>query len=165
MNTTTPASRSLFLFLAWLAAVAVVAVLGALASIEARTFYATLTQPTWAPPGWLFGPVWSTLYLLMAFAAWKVSLLPPSPRRTRALVVFGIQLVANALWSWLFFAWHLGALASIEVLVLLALIAWTLRLFNGLQRAAAWLLAPYLAWVGFASVLCWTMWQLNPGAL
>lgn len=165
MNTSSSPARALVLFLICLTPVVVVAALGAMASIEARSFYASLTQPSWAPPGWVFGPVWSTLYLLMAVAAWKVALLPASALRTRALMLFGAQLLANALWSWLFFAWHLGALASIEVLVLLGLIVWTQRLFRQLQRLAGWLFVPYLAWVSFASVLCWTMWLLNPGAL
>ena len=158
-------ARSWRLFLGWFALVFVVAALGSAASIEARTFYAALTQPSWSPPGRVFGPVWTLLYLLMTVAVWRVARMAPSPQRTRALRVFIAQLVANAAWSWLFFAWHLGALASVEVLVLLALVAWTVREFHALDRMASRLIVPYLGWVGFASILCWTMWRLNPGAL
>jgi translocator protein len=161
----TPRSRtSQWLGLAgWLAAVFVAAALGALASVEAAAFYAQLDKPSWAPPAWLFGPVWSVLYLLMGVAAWLVW---RSPRPDRlALTLFVVQLVANALWSWLFFAWHRGALAAIEVVVLLALIAATVAAFARTSRAAALLMAPYLAWVAFACVLTWTVWRGNPNLL
>ena len=82
-----------------------------------------------------------------------------------ALGLFAAQLGANALWSWLFFAWHRGALATIEVLVLLALIVATIAAFRRCSRLAALLLAPYLLWVGFASALTWTIWRSNPGLL
>jgi tryptophan-rich sensory protein len=82
-----------------------------------------------------------------------------------ALVSFGVQLAVNALWSWLFFAWHRGALAAMEVLVLLALIVATVRAFWPSSRLAAILLVPYLLWVGFASALTWSVWQRNPGVL
>lgn len=137
--------------------------LGAIASVDAASFYAQLSKPGWAPPAWVFGPVWSVLYALMGIAAWLVW------RRRGAIGValawFGVQLVANALWSWLFFAWKLGAAASAEVLVLLALILATMRAFHRHSSAAAWLLLPYLLWVGFAAVLTWSMWLRNPGLL
>ena len=82
-----------------------------------------------------------------------------------ALTLFVAQLAANALWSWLFFAWHQGALASGEVLVLLLLIAATIVAFWRVSRVAAVLLLPYLAWVAFASALTWSIWQRNPGLL
>jgi tryptophan-rich sensory protein len=139
------------------------AALGAIASANAGAFYAQLNKPAWAPPASWFGPVWSVLYLLMAVSAWLVwrSARP----KAAALGVFGAQLAANALWSWLFFAWHRGALAAAEVLVLLALIAWTIAAFRRVSRPAALLLLPYLAWVGFASVLTWSVWRRNPGLL
>ena len=148
---------------AWLLAVVAAAAAGAFASKDAAAFYATLDKPTWAPPAALFGPVWSLLYALMGIAVWLVWRLPP---RTRTpLILFGAQLVANALWSWLFFAWHQGALAAGEVLLLLVLIALTTIAFSRESRLAAALLLPYLAWVGFASALTWSVWQRNPGLL
>jgi tryptophan-rich sensory protein len=137
--------------------------LGAFASRDAGSFYAQLNKPAWAPPASWFGPVWSVLYLLMAVSAWLVW--RSSAPKAAALGVFGAQLAANALWSWLFFAWHRGALAAAEVLVLLALIAWTVAAFRRVSRPAALLLLPYLAWVGFASALTWSVWRRNPGLL
>lgn len=140
--------------------------IGALASVSAGPFYAELVRPTWSPPGWLFGPVWTILYLLMAVAAWLVWRAPQSPALKRvALGLFGAQLVANALWSWLFFGWRLGGLAFADVLLLGVLIACTQFAFGRISKPAAWLLLPYLLWVGFASVLNWTLWQLNPNLL
>lgn len=156
------ASQALAL-LACLLVTFVASALGAFASIEAAAFYAQLAKPSWAPPAGVFGPVWTVLYLLMGIAAWLVW---RSPREHRdALALFGVQLAANALWSWLFFAWHRGALAAVEVLVLLLLIAATVRMFWQCSRLAAILLLPYLAWVAFASALTWSVWQLNPGVL
>ena len=136
--------------------------IGAVASINARSFYAQLTQPAWAPPGWVFGPVWSALYLMMAISAWLVW----RERRLReargAFTLFFVQLAANALWSWLFFTWHLGALAFAEILVLWVLIAATIVAFWRVRPQAGALLLPYLAWVSFASVLAFWMWRLNP---
>lgn len=149
--------------LAWLLAVFAVAVLGAIASVDAASFYAELSKPSWAPPAWVFGPVWSVLYVLMGIAAWLVW---RSPGRNRvALSFFVAQLAANALWSWLFFAWHWGAAAAVEIVVLLALILATVVAFWRSSRSAALLLVPYLLWVSFASVLTWEVWQSNLGLL
>ena len=149
--------------LGWLLAAFAAAALGAVASVDAASFYAQLSKPSWAPPAWVFGPVWSTLYALMGVAAWLVWRSPGSNKI--ALGLFGAQLGANALWSWLFFAWHRGALAALEVLVLLALILATIVAFSRTSRLAALLLVPYLLWVSFASVLTWTVWRSNPGLL
>lgn len=150
----------------WLALCYATAAVGALASVNAKTFYASLAQPAWAPPGWLFGPVWTTLFTLMAVAAWLVWRAPAgTPGRRAALTVFVVQLVFNALWSWLFFVWHSGAGALAEVLLLWALIAWTARAFWRIRPLAGALLLPYLAWVGFASVLTATLWRANPAIL
>jgi tryptophan-rich sensory protein len=151
--------------LAWGVLCFATAALGAVASIEAASFYLQLARPAWAPPGWLFGPVWTLLYAMMALSAWLAWLRPPSPRRNAGLLLFVAQLVANALWSWLFFAWHRGAFAAAEVLVLWALIAATIVAFLPVRRAAALLLVPYLAWVSFASVLTWAVWLANPAQL
>ena len=149
--------------LVWLLVAFAAAAVGAVASVDAASFYAQLVKPSWAPPAWLFGPVWSALYALMGVAAWLVWRSPGSKRV--ALGVFGVQLAANALWSWLFFAWHRGALAAVEVLVLLALIVATIKAFSRISRVSALLLVPYLLWVSFASVLTWVVWRANPGLL
>lgn len=137
--------------------------MGAVASVDAGSFYAQLTKPSWAPPAGVFGPVWTALYALMGVAAWLVWR-SPGPRRV-ALGLFGAQLAANALWSWLFFAWHQGALAAVEVLVLLALIVATMAAFWPASRVAALLMVPYALWVSFASALTWAVWRSNPGLL
>jgi tryptophan-rich sensory protein len=149
--------------LAWLAVVFAAAGLGAIASIEARSFYGELNRPSWSPPAAVFGPVWSALYALMGIAVWLVW--RRSGDTQRALRLFVGQLAANALWSWLFFAWHHGALAFIDALLLLVLIAATIVSFWRLDRVAAVLLVPYIFWVGFASVLTWAVWHGNPGVL
>ena len=147
----------------WLLAAFAAGAVGAAASVDAASFYAQLSKPSWAPPAWVFGPVWSALYALMGVAAWLVWRSPSSKRV--ALGLFSAQLAANALWSWLFFAWHRGALAAVEVLVLVALIVATVAAFWRTSRSAALLLVPYLLWVSFASVLTWAVWRSNPGFL
>lgn len=156
-------SSQLLGLLGWLLVAFAAAAVGAVASVDAASFYAQLSKPSWAPPSWVFGPVWSALYALMGVAAWLVWRSPGS--RGVALGLFGVQLAANALWSWLFFAWHQGALAAVEVLVLLGLIVATVAAFWRRSRLAALLLVPYLLWVGFASVLTWAVWRGNPGLL
>ena len=149
----------------WLAVVFLAAAIGAAASIDASTFYAQLVRPTWAPPASAFGPVWSVLYLLMGIAAWLVWREREASNLVAALTLFMAQLCANALWSWLFFAWRNGALAFAEVLGLLALIAATVVVFWRISRLAGALMLPYLAWVCLASALTWSVWQSNPKVL
>lgn len=148
--------------LGWLLLVFAAAAVGAVASVNAQAFYAQLVKPAWAPPAGVFGPVWTVLYSLMGFSVWLVWRSRPG---RAALNLFVAQLAANALWSWLFFAWHHGALATAEVLVLLVLIAATIRSFWQSSRLAAGLLLPYVLWVAFASALTWAVWQANPGLL
>lgn len=161
---TTTASQALGL-LAWLAVTFVAAALGAVASADAPAFYAQLDRPAWAPPASVFGPVWSALYLLMGVAAWLVWRERGAGGARAALGIYLVQLAANALWSWLFFGWHLGALAFVDVLLLWALIAVTIVAFWRIRPLAGALLLPYLAWVSFAAALTWAVWQRNPGLL
>ncbi len=149
----------------WLGASLATGALGAVASVSAASFYGQLTQPAWAPPAWLFGPVWSVLYVLMGVAAWLVWRRHGWQRARTALALFGVQLLANALWTWLFFAWRMGAVALGEIVVLWLLIGCTVLLFWPLQRLAAVLLLPYLAWVSFAAALNFSLWRLNPALL
>jgi tryptophan-rich sensory protein len=155
--------RSLPLLVGWIALVAVAAALGAFASRDAAAFYAQLSVPAWAPPAWLFGPVWTTLYVMMAVAAWRVTRAPGDHRGAAALFV--VQLAVNALWSWLFFAWHRGAASFADVVLLDALVIATVWRFARIDRIAAFLMLPYLAWILFASALNWTAWQMNPALL
>jgi tryptophan-rich sensory protein len=152
-------------FAGWLLVTFAAAALGAWASRGAPAFYAQLNKPEWAPPAGVFGPVWSALYLLMAIAAWLVWRVRGFAAAPRTLALYLVQLAANALWSWLFFAWHLGAAAFAEVLVLWALIVATTIAFWKARRGAGLLLLPYLAWVTFASALTFACWQRNPQLL
>lgn len=149
----------------WLALVVAAAAIGGLASANSADFYHQLDQPTWAPPAWLFGPVWSVLYLLMAVAAWLIWRVHGFCGAPWALGLFVVQLALNALWTWLFFTWQLGALSLIEIVVLWTLILATLIAFWRRHPFAAMLLMPYLLWVTFATVLTYTLWSRNPGLL
>ena len=158
--------RQLMGLLLWLALGFAVAAIGAAASLQAGVFYLELNRPSWAPPPWLFGPVWTVLYVLMSVAAWSVWRGEGFSAASRsALLLFFLQLVCNALWSWLFFGWQLGALAFLDILLLGALIAATLLAFWRISRFAALLLVPYLLWVSFAAVLNFAIWQRNPQLL
>ncbi|MEM7361132.1 MAG: TspO/MBR family protein [Pseudomonadota bacterium] len=150
---------------AWLLVSFAVSAIGAIASIQAKTFYGQLTQPGWAPPDWLFGPVWSALYIMMAIAAWLVWREGGVRANSKAFTLFFMQLALNALWSWLFFAWHLGGAAFVNILLLWALIALNIASFWRINKVAGALLVPYLLWVSFAAVLNYTVWQLNPTIL
>lgn len=149
----------------WLALAFVAAAIGGLGSAEAPAFYGQLELPPWAPPAWLFGPVWSALYLMMGTASWLVWRRAGFSRGGPALTLYAVQLLVNVLWSWLFFAWRAGALAFIEILVLWVLLAATLASFWRLVPLAGILLIPYLAWVSFAAALAYQCWRLNPTLL
>lgn len=159
------ASKQALALVLWLVATLATGGIGAFASVNAASFYGQLTQPAWAPPAWLFGPVWSVLYVSMGLAAWLVWRKQGFGGAASALRLFIVQLFANALWTWLFFAWRLGAVALAEIVVLWLLIAGTIVLFWRLQRGAAVLLLPYLAWVSFATALNFSLWRLNPALL
>ena len=138
---------------------------GAIASRHAREFYGGLVKPAWAPPGWIFGPVWTVLYILMGIAAWLVWRAAGWNGATGALSLFLVQLACNAAWSWLFFAWRRGALAFGEILLLWVLIAATIAAFWRVRPLAGALLIPYLLWVTFATVLTYAVWRMNPALL
>ena len=149
----------------WLAASFLAGGIGAIASSSAGVFYVQLSRPSWAPPSWLFGPVWSLLYIMMGVAAWLVWRKHGFPVAASGLTLFVIQLIANAFWTWLFFVWHQGALSFAEIVVLWLLVASTIVAFWRLHRLAALMLVPYLAWVSFASALTYSLWRLNPTVL
>ena len=152
-------------FVSWLVISFAASAVGAVASFQAKSFYSQLAQPAWAPPPWLFGPVWTVLYALMAIAAWLVWRSGGFRANPIALSFFCGQLVVNALWTWLFFAWQLGALAYADIVFLWVLIVATLISFWRVHPLAGALLIPYLLWVSFASALNYSLWQLNPQIL
>src|SRR5512137_502575 len=121
-------------------------------------WYASLKKPSWNPPGWVFGPVWTALYSMMAVAAWLVWRQGGWGKQRKPLLLFLAQLALNALWTPLFFGWHRPGVAFAEIVLLWLAIATTLAAFRPVSRAAAWLLVPYLAWVSFAAALNFTLW-------
>lgn len=148
-----------------MAATFAAAAVGAAASSGAPEFYHQLTRPSWAPRTWLFGPVWTALYLLMAIAVWMIWSEQESRLATIALGLFLIQLAVNALWSWTFFAWRLGGGSFAEIVLLLALIVATVIAFWRVRPIAAVLMLPYVIWVSFALALNFVLWQSNPELL
>lgn len=146
----------------WLVVSFAAAAVGAVASIQAKSFYSQLVQPSWAPPPSIFGPVWTILYTLMGIAAWLVWRSGGFGPNRQALTLFLLQLAFNALWSWLFFNWNLGVMALADIVILAILIVATLISFQRVNPLAGILLTPYLLWVSFASALNYSLWQLNP---
>jgi len=140
---------------------AVAGVSGLWTASEVPGWYRTLSRPAIAPPDWVFGPAWTLLYALMAIAAWLVWESAPSPLRTGGLILFLVQLILNFAWSLIFFRQHAIGAALMEVVVLWVAIGVTTLVFSRVSPAAAWLMAPYLAWVTFAAVLNATFWRLN----
>ncbi len=139
-----------------------VAALGSLATYpRIDDWYAALAKPSWRPPNWVFGPVWTALYLAMAVAAWLVWREKGWAGSRVPLALFGVQLALNAAWSWLFFALRSPGLGLVDILLLWIAIAATLIVFWRRSIIAGLLFVPYLAWVTFAAALNYSIWQLN----
>ncbi|MGW6872446.1 TspO/MBR family protein [Streptomyces xanthophaeus] len=138
-----------------------VAALGALASVDAGEVYGALERPSWAPPSWLFGPVWTLLYATIAVSAWLVWRHPDRHQVRGALTWWWVQLVLNLAWTPLFFAARQYGLALLDITLLLAALGMTIVGFRRLSVTAAVLLIPYLGWVAFATALNASIWQLN----
>lgn len=125
-------------------------------------WYAALEKPFFNPPNWVFGPVWTLLFAMMALAFWRVLQRPAgTPGRGAAIVAHLVQMALNVTWSVVFFGLNSPAGGFLVIGLFLVAIGITIRLFASLDRPAAWLLAPYLAWVSFASVLNASIWWLN----
>jgi translocator protein len=136
---------------------------GLLTQQETATWFSTLEKPTWNPPAYLFGPVWTTLYLLMGISLWLIwKCDAPETQKLRAELTFAVQLFLNFMWSILFFKCHSPLLAFIDILLMIVVILMTIGRFARMSKLAAWLLIPYLAWVCFATVLNYNIWLLNP---
>ncbi|MCA2217725.1 TspO/MBR family protein [Jidongwangia harbinensis] len=139
-------------------AVTAAALIGVLGVTGTSAEYQNLDQPSWAPPSWLFGPVWTTLYAMIAVAGWLVW------RRTgwsAALTGYAAQLVLNAAWTPIFFGFGEYGLALVDIVALWVLIGATVWMFWRVYRPAAWLLVPYWAWVTFATALNAAIWSAN----
>jgi translocator protein len=147
-----------------LAITALAAFVGGLGSAAAGAFYAALDRPAWSPPAWLFSPVWTLLYVLMAIAAWLVWRERGSAAAT-PLSLYVLQLGVNAVWSWLFFAWRMGTLALIDIALLIVLVFVLTLQFWRVRPLAGALLLPYLAWIVFAALLNLSLLARNPDLL
>jgi tryptophan-rich sensory protein len=154
-----------------LAVYAVAGATGALTAPAIPAWYAGLAKPSFNPPNWVFGPVWTLLYTMMAVAAWRVHIrtaagemaaaVSGGASRSTALAAWWVQLAFNAAWSVLFFRLHLVGGTLVDIVLLLVAIAVTISLFWRINRTAAWLLVPYLAWVAYATALNYEIWRLN----
>lgn len=154
-------SRNLLRLIASLALpLAVGAIGGLVTGGSVRDWYPTLAKPGFNPPDWVFGPVWTALYVLMGFAAWRVWIKRGTLKDT-AFALYGLQLALNLLWSILFFGLHAPGIALIDLVLLLAAILATYRAFRRSDAIAAACLVPYIAWVSFAGVLNAGIWWLN----
>jgi translocator protein len=137
---------------------------GAITATSVGGWYQGLAKPGFNPPDWIFGPVWTLLYALIALAGWRIWRLRGWRAQggiEPALLVWALQLALNLCWSFVFFGARMIGAALLEIVVLLAAIVVTLGLFARIERLAAWLLAPYAAWVAFAALLNAELWRLN----
>lgn len=133
---------------------------GLMTTPEIQGWYANLSKPSWNPPNWLFGPVWTTLYILMGISfalVWHSG----HPRRNQAMLIFAIQFILNLAWTFIFFNQHQLQWAFAEIIALWIMILVNIIVFLRINRAAGLLLLPYLAWVSFAAFLNFTIMQLN----
>lgn len=158
-NPTTRTSRPYLALAGWVLLCFAAASVGGL--FMPGEWYAGLKKPSWNPPAWVFGPVWTALYTMMAVAAWLVWKRGGFAAQRRPLALFLVQLALNAAWTPLFFGLHWTGVAFAEIVLLWLAIAATIAAFRPVSRVAAWLLVPYLTWVGFAAVLNFTLWHLN----
>ncbi len=155
----------IFGLLVWFIITFTAAGVGSMASIDAQPFYSTLVQPAWAPGPSVFGPVWTALYTLIAIAAWLAWCKQGLVQSRNAFVLFAVQLVLNAAWSWIFFVWQQGFLAFLDTIILLVFIFLTAVSFWKIRPLSALLLLPYFVWVCFAAWLNYVLWSLNPQVL
>ncbi len=153
------AGRQALALIGWLVLCFAATSTAAFVSIDG--WYAALQKPSWNPPAWVFGPAWTVLYISMAVAAWLVWREGGWKAQGRALGLFLVQWVLNALWTPLFFGLHRPGLAFAEIVILWLAIAATLAAFWRINKVAGALLVPYLAWVTFAAALNFAIWRLN----
>lgn len=145
-----------------IATVAAASIAGQIATFpNLAPWYAHLAKPSFSPPNWIFAPVWTTLYFLMAFAAWRIMRLQPSPQRRLALILFFVQLILNAAWSWMFFAAHSPASGLVDIVPQWIAIVATILAFRRLDALATGCMLPLVAWVSFAAALNLAVWRLN----
>lgn len=128
---------------------------------EIPNWYAGLQKPSFNPPNWLFGPVWTLLYILMGISVYLVWKQPASSARNIALTLFIVQFVLNFFWSVIFFKQHQIGWALVEIILMWVFIFLTIIWFGKISSTASWLLVPYISWVSFATILNAAIWKLN----
>lgn len=153
--------KSLKLIIAILLPMVIGGLSGFLTANSINDWYVTLNQPSFNPPNWVFGPVWTTLYLIMGISLFRIWRLPVSEERNQAIKIFALQMTLNFFWSLIFFKWHLIGLALLEIIVMWIAIAMMIHHFRKLDAAAGYMNIPYLLWVSFASVLNGAYFILN----
>ena len=138
------------------------AIAGFFTSTSVASWFQTINKPTWNPPNWVFGPVWTTLYILMGvafFLVWKSD--TSNWLKKTAIVLYAVQLALNFLWSFIFFYLQQPGWALVEIIAMWVAILLTIFAFANVSKTAAWLLVPYICWVSFATILNYSIWKLN----
>lgn len=136
--------------------------LGGLFTIsEIKDWYSTIQKPSWNPPNWIFGPVWTTLYTLMGIS-FGIIISSSGSEKKRSATLFIIQFIFNLLWSYIFFNQHMIGLALLDIILMWVFILLTIFSFSKTSRLAAILMVPYISWVSFAGILNFTIYRLNP---
>lgn len=151
---------SLIVFLAVTFVIQIIA--GWWTSTSVSTWFTTLAKPAWNPPGWVFGPVWTLLYIGIAVAGWRVWLKRGIQDVRVAMILYAVQFALNLAWSGLFFGLRNPGYGLIDIVLLFIAIALTIRAFRRIDGPATLIMIPYFLWVGFASALNFTIWRLNP---
>ncbi|MBP8115793.1 MAG: tryptophan-rich sensory protein [Chitinophagaceae bacterium] len=155
-------NNTLKLIIAIAIPVAVGGISGFFTATGVDSWYQTINKPSWNPPGWIFGPVWTTLYVMMGialFLVWKSD--SSDILKKTAIALFAIQLILNFFWSFIFFDQQQIGWALLEIIVMWIFILLTIFAFGNVSKLAAWLLVPYVSWVSFATILNYTIWKLN----
>ncbi len=162
MVTTTTLSNNLKLVICILICQSVGIISGLLTTTQNNVWYTTIIKPSWNPPGYLFGPVWTVLYLMMGISLWIIwKSNAPEGQKMEACLIFAIQLFLNFWWTILFFKFHSPIAAFVEIILMIALIFFTIFRFSEISKTAAWLMVPYISWVCFAAILNYNLWKLN----
>ena len=156
-------SATIITFLICLAIPLLIGFIGSQFTMESvKTWYLTINRPSFNPPNWVFAPVWTTLYVLMGIASFRVW----QRRKTAewfhwAVIIYFVQLIFNLMWSFIFFELHQIGFALVEIILLLLLIVINAFIFYRFDKLAAWLFLPYFLWVSFATYLTYSIFILN----
>lgn len=154
--------KKIFIFIAAIAIPQIVGLIGAIFTTpQINAWYSTITKPSFNPPNWIFAPVWTVLFFMMGLSLYLILTKPSSKVKSLGLTFFFMQLVFNLLWSFLFFSIQNPFYAFIEIILLWIVILMTIYYFAKVEKTAAYLLIPYIAWVSFAAVLNYSIWKMN----